>query len=96
MFCSDTFSDESAASCETRISSSVDDREALVSRCRNHFYGKLDWLMRGDISTVISDLEAIFDRYEVEILAPNRGVVTQGKGAVGAKMGALLSALRSL
>jgi hypothetical protein len=96
MFCSDSFSDETAVSPDVRVTSSVDEKDVLVGRFRRHFSGKFDWLMRSELSSVTSDLEAIFGRYEVDILAPTRGVVIQGRTAVEAKMSALLTTLSTL
>ena len=78
MFCSDTFSDEASASPDVRVISSVDEKDILVGRFLRHFSGKFDWLMRSELSSVISELEAIFGRYEVDVLAPTRGLVIQG------------------
>jgi hypothetical protein len=41
-------------------------------------------------------MEGIFDRYEIETLAPNRGLVIHGRDAVATKAAALLAALRAL
>ena len=96
MFCSDSFSDETAVAPDMRVISSVDERDILVGRARRHFSGKFDWLLRSELSSVIADLEGIFGRYDIEILAPTRGAVIQGRPAVEAKMNALLTALSGL
>jgi hypothetical protein len=41
-------------------------------------------------------MESIFGRYDIDILAPNRGLAIQGRKAVEAKTAALLAALRAL
>ena len=96
MFCSDSFSDETAVTPDMRVISSVDERDILVGRARRHFSGKFDWLLRSELSSVIADLEGIFGRYDIEILAPTRGAVIQGRSAVEAKLNALLTALSGL
>ena len=96
MFCSDTFSDETAASPETRILTAVEDEDALVARFRRNFDRKFDWLARSDLTSVLTDLEGILARYEIETLAPNRGVVIHGRIAVAAKTRALMATLRAL
>jgi hypothetical protein len=96
MFCSDSFSDETAVGADVRILDSVDEPDALIARFHESFTRKFDWLGRSDLSTVIADMEAIFDRYDIEILAPNRGLVVHGREAVAAKTAALLAALREL
>jgi flavorubredoxin len=96
MFCSDSFSDETAVGADERILASVDERDALITRFHENFSRKFDWLARSDLSTVIGDMESIFDRYDIEILAPNRGLVIQGRKAVVTKTAALLAALRAL
>jgi hypothetical protein len=53
-------------------------------------------LARSDLSSVVADLENIFGRYDIEILAPNRGLVVSGREAVAAKTSALIAALREL
>jgi flavorubredoxin len=96
MFCSDSFSDETAVGAETRILAGVDRQDVLIARFHESFSRKFDWLARSDLSSVIADLENIFDRYDIEILAPNRGLVVQGREAVLAKTAALLAALSEL
>jgi flavorubredoxin len=96
MFCSDSFSDETAFDVDVRILTSVDQRDALIARFHENFSRKFDWLARSDLSTVIGDMEGIFDRYDIEILAPNRGLVIHGREAVATKTAALLAALKAL
>ena len=96
MFCSDTFSDETAASPEARVLTVVEDEDILVSRFRRNFDRKFDWLARSDLTSIITDLESIFARYDIEMLAPNRGVVIRGRIAVAAKTQALIATLRAL
>jgi flavorubredoxin len=96
MFCSDSFSDETAVGADERILDSVDERDVLIARFHENFSRKFDWLARSDLSTVIGDMEGIFDRYDIEILAPTRGLVIHGREAVATKTAALLAALRAL
>jgi flavorubredoxin len=96
MFCSDSFSDETAVGPDERILDSVDERDVLIARFHENFLRKFDWLARSDLSTVIGDMEGIFDRYDIEILAPNRGLVIHGRKAVAIKAAALLAALTAL
>jgi hypothetical protein len=51
---------------------------------------------RLNLTSVIADLEKIFARYEIDTLAPSRGVLINGRTAVRAKITALLAALRAL
>jgi flavorubredoxin len=96
MFCSDSFSDETAVGADARILDSVDELDALIARFHENFSRKFDWLARSDLSTVIGDMEGIFGRYDIEILAPTRGLVIHGREVVATKTAALLAALRAL
>jgi flavorubredoxin len=96
MFCSDSFSDETAVDADVRILDSVDERDVLIARFHENFSRKFDWLARSDLTTAIGEMEGIFDRYEIETLAPNRGLVIHGRDTVATKAAALLAALRAL
>lgn len=96
MFCSDSFSDETSDYENARMIACIDEKDVLVRRARRHFEGKFNWLARSDLTSVIADLEKIFATYEIDILAPNRGLLIHGRRAVDAKIDALLTALRSL
>lgn len=96
LFCSDSFADELATDPGQRVLREVADERTLVGRFRESFACKFDWLARSDLSTVIADLEALFDRYPIERLAPNRGLVIEGRDPVAAKQRALLEALHTL
>lgn len=96
MFCSDSFSDETSVYENARMIRSADPHDVLVRRARRHFEGKFNWLARSDLTSVIADLEKIFANYEIDILAPNRGLLIHGRLAVEAKIEALLIALKAL
>jgi flavorubredoxin len=96
MFCSDSFSDETGGEADVRILSVVDEQEVLVARFHENFSRKFDWLARSELSKVIAEVENIFDQYEIEVLAPNRGLVIRGRDAVSAKTAALLTTLKEL
>lgn len=96
MFCSDSFSDETAREMRQRLLVTTEDKDVLVGRFHRHFEGKFDWLVRSDLSSVIAELEGIFSSYDIEILAPTRGLVVYGRQAVQEKKAALLEALRTL
>lgn len=96
MFCSDTFSDETAPSPDERILTEVDTDDVLTARFKRSFRLKFDWLEHSDLVSIIEDLERIFDRFEIETLAPSRGLVIHGKAAVAAKIRALMTTLHEL
>ena len=96
MFCSDTFSDETAVADDVKLMTIVDDHDRMVERFHESFTRKFDWLARSDLSSVISDMKRIFDQYEIDMLAPNRGLAVRGSDAVKAKTNALLTALKTL
>ena len=96
LFCSDSFADETAESPHQRVIATVDPHRALVDRFLRSFPLKFDWLARSDLSTVIADLEAVFEGHDIRRLAPNRGLVIEGRTAVRAKLTAVLAALREL
>ena len=96
MFCSDSFSDETAPSPDLRVLTAVDDENVLVARFERSFRRKFDWLAHSDLTSVIADLEDIFTRYDIATLAPNRGLVIDGRPAVAAKTRALMTTLRKL
>ncbi|PZP42666.1 MAG: hypothetical protein DI601_17545 [Azospirillum brasilense] len=96
LFCSDSFSDETAAATGQRLLPDVVSHDALVARCIGNFALKFDWLARSRLAPIIDDLEVIFARYDIEVLAPSRGLVIRGAAAVRAKQSAMLAALRKL
>ncbi len=94
MFCSDSFSDETAVTADERAIAAIEPMNILVARFQKHALGKFDWLPRSDLTSVIADLERIFTRYDIDTLAPSRGMVIKGRDAVEAKIAALMAALR--
>ncbi|UFN50097.1 hypothetical protein LPC08_05555 [Roseomonas sp. OT10] len=96
LFCSDSFSDETAATPGQRLLAGVAPHDALVARCLENFALKFDWLARSRLAPIIDQVEAIFDRHDIEVLAPSRGLVIRGAAAVRAKQSAMLEALRRL
>ena len=96
LFCSDSFADETGNAPDVRLLSTVEPAAALEARFLRSFALKFDWLARSDLTGVIGDLERIFADFDIERLAPNRGLVVSGYRAVHAKQAALLAALRTL
>ena len=96
LFCSDSFAEETASAPDQRVLRTVGRQRDLIARFRRSFELKFDWLARSDLSTVIADLEAIFDEHPIERLAPSRGLVVEGRAAVAAKQEALLGTLWEL
>lgn len=96
LFTSDSFSDETAARPGQRTVETLPGQDVLVPRALRNLALKFDWLARSDIAPVIADVAAIFDRLDIETLAPSRGLVVQGRAAVAAKQEALLTALDRL
>ncbi|RAI57105.1 hypothetical protein [Roseicella frigidaeris] len=96
LFCSDSFSDETAAAPDQRLLADVAPHDVLVARCLENFALKFDWLARSRLAPIIGQVEAIFARHDIETLAPSRGLVIRGAAAVRAKQSAMLAALRQL
>ena len=96
LFCSDSFAEETAETPDQRLLTVAAPHRALVDRFLHSFPLKFDWLARSDLRTVVAELDAIFSSHDIRRLAPNRGLVIEGRAAVQAKQAALLAALREL
>ena len=96
LFCSDSFAEETAETPDQRLLTAAAPHRVLVDRFLHSFPLKFDWLARSDLRTVIAELDGIFSSHDIRRLAPNRGLVIEGRAAVAAKQAALLAALREL
>lgn len=96
LFTSDVFSDEASRDGLVKVVDRALGIEDVSRQMRDHLAVKFDWLRGGRIEPLIAGLESILNQNEIDILAPSRGCVIQGREAVDERIAALLRALRQL
>jgi glyoxylase-like metal-dependent hydrolase (beta-lactamase superfamily II) len=96
LFCSDAFSDAAAQGPERRVVSEKVDIEVLVKQMKRHLLMRYDWMVRGDLSSIVRGLREILDARRVDVLAPSRGCVIMGTEAVEQRIEGLMRALETI
>ena len=96
LFCSDTFCGETSELADIRTSTDVVSESEMTARLSSDLTRKFDWLVRSDLSGIIGGLEKYFGERRIDILAPTRGNVIVGSGAVELRLRALIRILKNL
>ncbi|MGE0233224.1 MAG: hypothetical protein AB7O39_01965 [Flavobacteriaceae bacterium] len=96
LFCSDIMTDATGAGREDRIVDRRTGLDSLVAYMKRNMQLRYDWLPRSRLRPIIEGLEALFARYDIDILAPSRGRIVVGREAVVERQQALLAVLRDL
>lgn len=89
LFTSDFFGEDRLARADDWAPHEVDVRTA-----RGHLLTKFDWLGIADTSAAVARLDGIFQRLQIELLAPGHGLWTLGAAAVRDRYQVVRDALR--
>ena len=94
LFTSDVFGYTSIPSAEgPRVVDSVGSREDVVAKLEPFLLAKHWWLMRADTSEIRRALAGVFERFQVDVIAPTYGCAIRGRSQVSVAFQALDDAL---
>jgi flavorubredoxin len=78
------------------VLNSHDADDTTPERVRAHLHATFWWLKYAELQPIIDDLRALFDRLDVEIIAPGRGRILRGRDVVDRHVELLIDALEEI